>query len=59
MARLGVNKTALSLAVPRSRSLRTTVPMHIVEQMGLEEKCVIVWSMDKEGDEWIATIRKE
>ena len=33
--------------------------MHIVEQMGLEEKCVIVWSMDKEGDEWIATIRKE
>ena len=59
MARLGVNESALSLAVSKSRSLRTTVPLHIVGQMGLNEKDVVVWKLDKVGDEWIATIRKK
>ena len=59
MARLSVNETALALAVSHSRSLRTTVPLHIVEQLGLKEKDVIMWSMDKDGEEWIATIRKK
>ena len=58
MARLSVNETALALAVSHSRSLRTTVPLHIVEQMGLNEKDVITWKLDKDGNEWIATIRK-
>ena len=33
--------------------------MHIVEQMGLGEKDVITWKLDKDRDEWIATIRNK
>ena len=59
MARLGVNESALALAVSKSCSLRTTVPLHIVNQMGLSEKDIIVWSLDKIDGDWIATIRKK
>ncbi len=59
MARLGVNESALSLAVSKSRSLRTTVPMHIVEQMDLSEGDVIIWKLDKIKNMWLATVRKK
>lgn len=59
MPRLGVNESALSLAVSKSRSLRTTVPIHIVDQMNLNEGDVVVWRLDKVKNEWIATIKKK
>jgi len=59
MPRLGVNESALSLAVSKSRSLRTTVPLHIVDQMGLAEGDIVVWRLDKDGKEWIATVKKK
>ena len=59
MARLGVNESALSLAVSKSRSLRTTVPLHIVDQMELSEGDVVVWRLDKVGGSWIATVKKK
>ena len=59
MSRLGVNESALSLAVSKSRSLRTTVPRHIVDQMGLGEGDIVVWRLDKVDNAWIATVRKK
>lgn len=60
MSRLGVNESALSLAVSKSRSLRTTVPLHIVEQMELGEGDVVLWKLDKmKSGEWVATVKKK
>ena len=42
-----------------ANSLRTTVPMAIVRQMGLSGGDRLEWEMDKIGGEWIATIRKK
>ena len=59
MTRLRDNETVLSLAVSRSNSLRTTVPIHIVRKLNLEHGDHAVWDIDKIDDEWIATIRKK
>ena len=59
MAKLGSNETIVSLAVSRSSSLRTTVPLHITQKMGLEPGDRLDWDIDKVDDEWIATIRKK
>lgn len=60
MARLETNETKLTLAVSRSSSLRTTVPMNIVKKLGLSEGDLVTWDMDKVDDKtWIATIRKK
>ena len=59
MARLKNNETKLTLAVSRSNSLRTTVPIHIVHKLDLESGDRIVWDIDKIGGEWIAIIRKK
>ncbi len=59
MARMETNQSILSLAVSRSNSLRTTVPIHITQKLNLEKGDVIEWDLDKvEGGRWIATIRK-
>ena len=58
MAKLRDGETMMSLAVSRSDSLRTTVPLHIARKLGLRQKDRVVWDLDKVGDEWIATIRK-
>ena len=59
MARLETNETKLTLAVSRSNSLRTTVPMNIVKKLGLSEGDHVTWDMDKINNEWIAIIRKK
>ena len=60
MARLADNETVLSLAVSRSNSLRTTVPIHIIRKLGLNPGNHVVWDIDKEtSGEWVATIRKK
>lgn len=60
MARLADNETVLSLAVSRSNSLRTTVPIHIIRKLGLDPGDHVVWDIDKKADgEWVATIHKK
>ena len=59
MARFGPNETVASLAVSRSSSLRTTIPAHIVQKLGLEHGGHLDWDIDKVGGEWVATIRKK
>lgn len=58
MARLELNETRVSLAVSNSRSLRTTIPLHIALKMKLKEGDSIVWDLDKIKNEWIATVRR-
>ena len=59
MARMETNETVLSLAVSRSNSLRTTVPIHIIRKLNLEKGDTVEWDLDKVGKDWIATIRKK
>ena len=59
MARLETNETKLTLAVSRSNSLRTTVPMNIVKKLGLNEGDHVEWDIDKINGQWMASIRKK
>ena len=59
MPRLAFNESTLSLAVSKSDSLRTTVPIYIVQKMGLGKGDVVVWDLDKKGNNWIGMIKKK
>ena len=58
MARMSGTETVATPARSQSRSLRTTIPVFVVEQLGLEEGVKIDWKLDKEGDMWMAIIKK-
>ena len=45
-------------AVSKSRSLRTTVPIHVARQLGLEPGSRVKWDIDKAKGEWLATVKK-
>ena len=59
MARLETNETKLTLAVSRSSSLRTTIPMNIVKKLGLNEGDRVIWDIDKVEDIWITSLKKK
>jgi len=59
MARLGINETRVSLAVSNSQSLRTTIPIHIAQKMGLSVGDSVMWDLDKVSNRWIGTIKKK
>ncbi len=59
MGRMETNETVLTLAVSRSNSLRTTVPMHIIKKLNLAKGDAVEWDIDKVGGKWIATISKK
>ena len=60
MEKRDTNETIIALAVPKSVSVRTTIPKSIAKKLGLEPGVHVVWDIDKEaGGEWIATIRKK
>lgn len=46
------------LAISKIRSLRTTVPIYVARQLGLEPGFRVKWDMDKVKGSWIATICK-
>ncbi len=52
-----VETTKLSQA-NTAKSLRTIVPIHIVNQMGLSQGDQIDWELDKEGSQWMAKVTK-
>ena len=51
-------ETVATSARSQSRSLRTTIPVFVVEQLGLEEGVKIDWRLDKEGDMWMAIMKR-
>ena len=53
------NETKVSIARTTSRSVRPTMPSHVVYQLSLEAGAVMHWEIDKEKDEWIAIIQKK
>ena len=59
MARLSGSETIISSAKPESRSLRTTIPVFVVEQVGFKDGDRLIWRVDKDGKEWMAIIRKK
>ena len=59
MARMKNNETVMTLAVSSSDSLRTTVPIHIVKKLGLENGDRVQWDIDKKDNKWFAVIVKK
>lgn len=59
MSRLKNNETVMTLAVSSSDSLRTTVPIHIVKKLGLENGDRVQWDIDKKDNKWFAVIIKK
>ena len=60
MTRLSDNETVLTLAVSKSKSLRTTVPIHIIRKLGVSQGDHVTWDLDKtDNGEWIAVMRKK
>ncbi|HEY7570596.1 MAG TPA: AbrB family transcriptional regulator [Nitrososphaeraceae archaeon] len=53
-------KTSLTLNTPDKASLRTTVPMFIVKQWGLQVGQELDWSLEvcKNNNELVAVVRK-
>ena len=59
MARMLPNQSTVSKAKSDSTSVRTTIPIFIAKQMGLEIGDVLDWKLDKKSNRWIVTIEKE
>ena len=59
MGRNTNNESKMSLAVSRSESLRTTVPIHITQKLGLKKGDMAVWDMDKVNGTWVAILKKK
>ena len=53
------NESKVSIAQSKSVSLRTTIPSNVAVQIGINAGDVVVWEMDKEGEVWIAKIRRK
>ena len=50
-------KTTLTRASPKTESLRTTVPMSIVKQFGLNEKDELYWKLDIENNNFVIKVK--
>ncbi len=50
-------KTKLSYANVKSKSLRTTIPTGIVQQLGLTTDDMLLWKLDKKNDEWCIIVK--
>ena len=59
MGRLSGTETAVVLANSKSASLRSTIPIFVAMQLGLEDGDRLVWGIDKVGDTWQATITRK
>lgn len=59
MGRLSGTETAVVLANSKSASLRSTIPIFVAMQLGLEDGDRLVWGIDKVCDTWQATITRK
>ena len=56
--RLKGNETSVNVAAPGKDSLRSTIPYHIADRLGVSKGDRLVWSIDKLDNSWVAVIRK-
>lgn len=56
--RIAFGETKVSVAVPNSPSVKTTIPAHVAAQLKLQSKDSVRWELDKVDGVWIAIIRK-
>lgn len=59
MARTRGTETIIGSATSKTKSLRTTIPVFVVQQMELDEGDHLNWKVDKQNDTWIAVITKK
>ena len=52
-------ETTIASARSESRSLRTTIPVFVVEQLGLAEGQKLDWKVDKVDGKWIAVFKEK
>jgi hypothetical protein len=55
---LSMLKSKTSIARPKSKSLRATIPEGIAEFLELKPGDTLEWSMENAGNERIATVKK-
>lgn len=58
MARISVDETVATPATSKSKSLRTTIPAHVVNQLKINDGDLLTWELDKVGNRWKAIIVK-
>ena len=58
MGRMKTNETKVAVAQSKSVSLRTTIPSHLAEQIGLSAGDTLKWESRMDGQDWILKIRK-
>lgn len=58
MARIEGTATAISAARSGTESLRTTIPVWVVEHLELTKDDRLNWKLDKNGDVWMTRVRK-
>ena len=59
MGRMGGTETIVATATSKSPSLRTTIPIFIVKQIGLKEGDHLNWELDKVSGVWIMKVVKK
>ena len=58
MSRMKGDLTVATPAHSSAESLRTTIPAHVVRQLGLVGRDHLDWRIDKVGDEWVVVVRR-
>ena len=58
MGRMKTNESRVAVAQSKSVSIRTTIPAHVAGMLDLKPGDTLKWEVDKDGKQWIATIRK-
>ena len=51
-------KSTVTKAHPRSPSVRTTIPRHIIEILGWDSGDVLSWEIEKRGEKYYVIIRR-
>ena len=59
MGRLSGTETVVVLSNSKSTSLRSTIPVFVAKQMGLEDGDRLVWELGKSDGVWHANITKK
>ena len=59
MPRTPTNESKAVAARATTVSVRTTIPAHITQQLGVEAGDTLVWELDKVRGRWMATITKK
>ena len=59
MGRLASRQTKVAKAKPETTSVRTTIPAHVADKLGLDAGDTLDWDIDKIDGRWVAVLSKE